>query len=150
MAPEPEKRQRAKRKPGDIGPVTKLTPEVSAKITSAIEKTVSLAHAAASASIDHKTVQHWIKRGRETGDEPYASFAVAVDRARGQAVVNMTDLALAGGKGSSLATWFLERRYREEYGPVNRIDQTIDISLQRLVDAFEPPKDADQPPSEIE
>ena len=31
--------------------------------------------------------------------------------------MNLTARALAGGNGSSQATWFLERRFRDEYGP---------------------------------
>ncbi len=31
--------------------------------------------------------------------------------------MNLTARALAGGNGSSQATWFLERRFRDEFGP---------------------------------
>jgi hypothetical protein len=31
--------------------------------------------------------------------------------------VNLTARVLAGGNGNSQATWFLERRFRGQYGP---------------------------------
>jgi 20S proteasome alpha/beta subunit len=64
--------------------------------------------------------------------------------------VNLSTKALAGGKGSSVATWILERRFREDYGPVNRIDQTIDLTMQKLLKAFDPPAEDAEPPNEID
>jgi hypothetical protein len=124
MAQDPDKRQRAKRKPGDIGNVTKLTPEVSATICKETELALSLEKAANLADVDLSTVKHWIKRGKETGEEPYASFAIAIARARAQAAKNFTLIALSGRKGSDKATFFLERRFREDYGPVNRLEHS--------------------------
>jgi hypothetical protein len=150
MAPEPDKRQRAKRKPGDIGPVTKLTPEVREQICVELCFATPLKAASENACVDLSTVKHWIKRGKETTDEPYVSFAVAVQQARGAAVCYLQRKALEGGKGSGAAMWTLERRHREDYGPVNRIDQTIDITMQKLIKAFDPPAEDADPPNEVD
>jgi hypothetical protein len=152
MAPEPEKRRRAPRGNGPhIGPVTKLTPEVSDQICEELRFATPLKSAAEKACVDLSTVKHWIKRGKETTDEPYQSFAVAVMQARGAAFCFLQRKALDGGKGSAAAMWTLERRDRENYGPVNRIDQTIDLTMQRLIKAFDPPlEDAEPNDSTIE
>jgi len=57
------------------------------------------------------------------GTEPYQAFFSAVTRARAKAVGKLTRKALAGGKGSSLSVWFLERRFRKEYAPVSKEDE---------------------------
>jgi hypothetical protein len=125
MAPEPEKRRSAKRSDW-INPrhVTKLTPEIQAEICGKIAPgSVSIRSAATSSGVSYESVKTWIRRGA-SGEEPYASFARAVECARGQAEVNLSAKALAGGKGSSVATWMLERRFREDYGPVNRLEHS--------------------------
>jgi hypothetical protein len=73
-------------------------------------------YAARANGISEATFHDWMKKGAD-GIEPYASFREDVDRSSAQAVVNLTARALAGGNGSSQATWFLERRFRDEYGP---------------------------------
>jgi hypothetical protein len=73
-------------------------------------------YAARANKVSESTFHDWMKKGAH-GIEPYASLREAVDRSSAQAVVNLTARALAGGNGSSQATWFLERRFRDDYGP---------------------------------
>lgn len=97
------------------------TPETQKAICDALELSVPDKYAAEANGIDERTLQKWVEKGAD-GTEPYASFRAAVTRARAKAVLNLTGRALRGEKGSAQATWFLERRYRKEYGPVQRIE----------------------------
>jgi hypothetical protein len=85
-------------------------------ICGALEMVDPEKYAARANGISGSTFHDWMKKGAD-GIEPYASFREAVDRSSAQAVVNLTARALAGGNGSSQATWFLERRFRDDYGP---------------------------------
>lgn len=107
---------------------TLLTPEVEAGVCAAIEKSVPLKYAALANGISERTLHEWLRRG-ENGEAPYDAFAAAVECAKGKAVVSLTDKALAGGAGSSQATFLLERRYRDEYGAAQRIEHAGSISL---------------------
>jgi hypothetical protein len=73
-------------------------------------------YAAQANGISEASFHDWMKKGAD-GIEPYASFREEVDRSSAQAAVNLTARALGGGNGSSQATWFLERRFRDECGP---------------------------------
>lgn len=105
-----------------------LTTEVQTAICAALERAVPLKFAALAAGVGERTVHEWIQRG-ERGEQAYAQFSAAVACAKGKAVVNLTDKALAGGPGSAQATFLLERRYRDEYGAAQRIEHAGSISL---------------------
>ncbi len=47
----------------------------------------------------------------------HAAFSAAVTRARVTAVGNLIARGLAGGSGSGMAQFVLERRFRKEHGP---------------------------------
>jgi hypothetical protein len=85
-------------------------------ICEAVEKVDPEKYAARANKVSESTFHDWMKKGAD-GIEPYASFREEVDRSSAQAVANLTARALAGGNGSSQATWFLERRFRDKYGP---------------------------------
>lgn len=99
------------------GRPTLLTPELQSTICRALELSVPDKYAAESAGISDRAFREWCEQG-ESGREPYAAFLAAVTRARARAVVRLTLRAL---RGSSQATWLLERRYREDYGPVQKV-----------------------------
>lgn len=82
-----------------------------------------LNHAAEANGVGERTVHEWIERGRD-GEEPYAAFSASLTRAKSVAVKNLHVRALAGGKGSNTATWFLERRFRGDYGPTQRLEHS--------------------------
>lgn len=117
-----------------IGSGIKLTAEVQKEICDALRISVPLKYAAEAAGIGESTVHDWISRGELAGERGsevpetelvYVAFWRAITRARAKAVGNLTTVALGGSKGSSAATWLLERRFREEYGPIQKIDHTI-------------------------
>jgi hypothetical protein len=72
--------------------------------------------AAEAEGISEDTIHDWIARGKK-GEPKYEAFSRAVTRAKAIGAKNLVVRGLAGGKGSSAATWFLERRYRDHYGP---------------------------------
>lgn len=102
-----------------------LTPETQKAICDALEVSVPEKYAAEANGVDERTFHGWLEKAAD-GTEPYASFRAAVTRARAKAVVNLTARALQGEKGSSQATWLLERRYHREYGQVQRIQHAGD------------------------
>lgn len=103
------------------GRPTKLTPEAQRAICESIALSIPNKYASEEAGIDEDTFALWMRKGRE-GRAPYAAFYRAVTRARASAVKSLTVRVLGGGKGSAGATWLLERRYREDYGPSQKVE----------------------------
>ncbi len=101
----------------------KLTPELERSIVDDLTLAMPFEAACGRAGIAVSTANEWRRRG-EAGEAPYSDFLVAVTRARCEAVRLLTVRALAGGKGSSNATWFLERRYPKDYGSVQRLEHS--------------------------
>ncbi len=118
------KRRRTGRPPGrKKGDGLKLTLEITNAIAADLALAIPFETAVGRAGIALATAYEWRRKGEE-GKAPYAAFAVAVTRARCEAVRFLTLRALAGGKGSSNATWFLERRYPKDYGSRQRLEIT--------------------------
>src|ERR1039457_1641770 len=88
----------------------RLTRSIESRICQALKLAVSLRIAAASVGVSNETVNSWIQRGK-SGEEPYASFVAAVNRARMEAVKNLTDIALEGSTGSAAAAYLLRHRF---------------------------------------
>jgi hypothetical protein len=116
----------------------KLTQSVESRICRALKFAVSLRIAAESADVSNETVKSWMQRG-ETGEEPYASFVAAVNRARMEAVKNLTDIALGGGKGAANAEWLYLHRYgpsAAQFTEGNAMEHNYDENLTNMaVDA---------------
>ena len=81
----------------------------------------------------------WIKRGTETDEEPFASFASDVmvaraeDAIRNQAVIN----AAAEAGDWKAAAWNLERKHSELYGRHSKHGIEANVESQTLVELFE-------------
>jgi len=67
------------------------------------------------------TIYDWLKRGA-VGEEPYATFASAYEKAAAQA--EMTALAdiRAGKNNWQSRAWFLERRFRDRWGRNDKLE----------------------------
>lgn len=118
------------------GRPTKLTPELQAKIVSAIAAGNYMETAAAYAGISRDSLYEWLKRGRkerlriEAGmpknrrETRYAEFSEAVEKSMAQAEV--ADIAVIGMAAASgqwqAAAWRLERKYPEKYGRRDRME----------------------------
>jgi hypothetical protein len=99
----------------------RITPELTEAICQKLELSVPEKYAAQAAGVPERTYYRWVQLG-EKGRAPYAAFVAAVTRARASAVCSLTVRVLGGGKGSSGATWLLERRFREDYGPSQKLE----------------------------
>jgi hypothetical protein len=126
--------------PGKRGRPTRLTAAVQAAICANLELALPLKLAAEAEGIPEMTVHHWIESGKE-GREPYAAFSEAVTRAKAKAAKNLVVRSLAGGKGSANANFHLERRFREDYGPVQKLvveseSDLTDAERQEQLEAF--------------
>jgi hypothetical protein len=97
------------------GRPTKLTPALQESICKQLEFGVPEHYAAEANGIARSTFCEWMEKGA-SGIEPYTEFYKAVRRSIARAIRNLTRHALNGGKGSSRATWLLERRFPNEYG----------------------------------
>ncbi len=73
--------------------------------------------AALRAGIDPRTLRRWKQQGGD-GEEPYAAFLAAYEKAEGDfALRHLLLIGKAGTDGTWQASaWLLERRYPEEYG----------------------------------
>ncbi len=120
-------KERAAPQARGAGRPTKLTPEVQRAICESIALSIPYKYAAEEAGIDEDTFALWMRKGREPrARAPYAAFYRAVTRARASAVKSLTVRVLGGGKGSAGATWLLERRFREDYGPSQKVELSED------------------------
>ncbi len=99
----------------------RITPELTAAICANLKRAMPIKYSAEAEGVSETTVHEWIERGK-AGQPLYAAFAEAVTRARATALQELTDKALEGGKGSSFAAWFIERRYRADYGPIQKVE----------------------------
>jgi hypothetical protein len=105
------------------GATQHLTPAVQAAICRSLELTVPIRHACAAVGIQEQLYQMWMRKGAD-GEEPYAEFARQALIAQSKAVINLTARALAGGKGSASALWFLERRYPKDFPSIRRLEHS--------------------------
>lgn len=98
----------------------KLTKEVEETILRHLRTGAFAKHACQAAGIEHRTFKYWLERG-ETGEKPYAAFAVKVmrvqaeDAIRGQSIITRAQMGKIDGDWKA-AAWNLERKYPKEYG----------------------------------
>lgn len=103
------------------GSSTLCTPEVTKAICDRLEIAVPEKWAAEENDVSESVYYRWLRLGQQ-GQEPYATFLAAVSRAKAKCVANLHVRALGGGKGSSQATWMLERRFWREYAEHKRVE----------------------------
>jgi|VirMetMinimDraft_7_1064189.scaffolds.fasta_scaffold06330_2 hypothetical protein len=115
----------AKKKPAKRnGRRSKLTPELQDKICGLIRGGNYMHHAAAACGIHKSTIHDWIKKGEEEKRQPYADFAEAVARARGEAVGALVlTIKKAATDDWRAASWLLERGHVADFG-AKRIEHT--------------------------
>lgn len=102
---------------------TKLTPEVTERIVSAIRVGVPHVTAAAAAGINPSTLRLWLANGAKGKSQRYIDFAAAVRAAEAEAEARMVALvAKAGLSDWKAAAWMLARRYPERYGQRRETD----------------------------
>lgn len=113
---------------------SKITAALIKRICTSLELAVPLKYACAGEGVSESTAYEWLAKAKE-GDETYIPFADAVNRSQAKAVTKLHRAAIAGGKGSSGATWLLEKRFRKDYGsesPPVEDNEPLRIEQRRL------------------
>lgn len=86
-----------------------------------LELAMPLDLAAEAEGVGRSTVRGWMN--------DYPEFSGRVTRARARGAKNLVVRSLEGGPGSRQATWHLERRYREDYGPPSHETERSDVKI---------------------
>jgi hypothetical protein len=136
-----------------VAPQCKLDDHVAGTIKEYISKGNYIKTACIAAGIDQHTFINWAKRA-DTGEEPFLSFFRELDIAKHKATAeSMSRIAKAGEGGAVVKeveitykdgtikketsyaspqwqaeAWKLERTQPQDYGQVQRIHQTVDMS----------------------
>lgn len=94
-----------------MGRPTSLTPEVEARILRALRAGATHAIAAKIGGVTPQCLNAWLRRG-EDGEEPFASFLSAAERAEGDAGLDAFESLQTAGKADwRAALSFLGRRF---------------------------------------
>lgn len=95
---------------------TLCTPEVQRKIINALKLGAYKQMASAAAGIANSTLISWMRRGAR-GEEPFRSFAVAVEKAQAEAKIQLLGrIQLHGNEHWQALAWILERTAPKEFG----------------------------------
>lgn len=132
------------------GRPTSLTPEVEKAILDAITAGNYRATAATAAGVHRNTIINWEVRGA-TGEEPFASFLCALEKAEAIAEINLLNaisnaqpaVTGPGGSGADLwqaKAWMMERRWPKRWAQRVRaaVNEELDALISRLQQRLEP------------
>lgn len=106
-----------------------MTPETVAVLCAALEKGLPKYLAAAAAGIDQATINMWRDKGRRGVSEQYIETYKLIQAAEARAAerwLGYIDAAAAQPNSWQAAAWALERRFREDFGRVDTVKQTVD------------------------
>jgi hypothetical protein len=129
------------------GRPTLLDDAVADKLVTMLRAGNYVAVAANAAGISEATLRDWMTRGR-AGEEPYATLAERVERARSEGEVrNVATIAKAATERWDAAAWLLERQYPERWGRVSmrlRTETPEELSESQVERAHDPFAEADE------
>ncbi len=120
------------------GRPTSLTPETQAAIVDALRAGNYRVTAAAAAGVHRNTLINWERRGEE-GEEPFASFLCAMQKAEAEAEMELVaeirnaQPAVPEVRGADLwqtRAWMLERRYASRW--CARVKQQVAENVDAL------------------
>jgi hypothetical protein len=128
------------------GRPTKYTPAIGQQICKLVAAGVSVEAAAQSQGIGKRTVYDWKERGQaDNAAEPYASFALDLEKAMGDIEARLTMSVTAKAKADWRAgAWWLERRRPEVYGDQAALDRKLHAEYVRMLDAAKRTLDPDR------
>jgi hypothetical protein len=127
------------------GRPTSLTPEVHEAIVESIRAGSYRSTAAAKAGVHRNRLAEWEGRG-ESGEEPYAAFACALQKAEAEAEERLLDeirnaqpsVTGEGGHGPDLwqaKAWIMERRWPKRWAA--RVRQAVTEELDAFTDRLQ-------------
>jgi hypothetical protein len=94
---------------------TSLTPEVQARILSALADGLYRETAARCAGVCERSLYSWLKKG-ETGEEPYAELLQAVKKTEAEVERSVLVAIRTGTRGWQSKAWVAERRWPKRWG----------------------------------
>lgn len=103
-----------------VGRSTIFDEETANRVIEGVGRGLTFANAAALAGISYSTLNRWRKRGRNsTRDDEFRDFWKRLERAKGEAALRLLNCVNSAAEGGDwkAATWILERRYSNEWGP---------------------------------
>jgi transposase len=112
-----------------MGDVTALTPEVQARICKALAAVNYRETAANAGGVTGRTVRNWCARGAE-GEEPFASFLSAVEKAEAKAERLLLRAIRRGVDGWQSRAWIMERRWPARWS--GRVRVTVTEHVDQL------------------
>lgn len=120
---------------------TALTPEVHEQVIGLLRQGHTQADAAIAVDVRPETISEWIRRGNEKGDEPYATFAADVRKARVSLKVLATNTVVKAMRSEDentrlrAGTFVLERRFPEQWS--EKVRHTVSNALDEALEALE-------------
>lgn len=121
---------------------TALTPEVHERIVGLLRQGHTQADAAIAVDIRPETITRWIERGsKDETDEPYATFAADVRKARVSLKVLATNTVVKAMQSEDentrlrAGTFVLERRFPEQWS--EKVRHTVATALDEALEALE-------------
>jgi len=122
QAAKSKKKPAKHRTPRTLGRPTKFTPDVRARIISAIRNGNTYDAAANYGGVTYSIYREWMKRGEDEGVGDFFDFFEAVKKAEAEAEVESVALIRRSAKEGQwqAAAWFLERRKPSEWGRRDR------------------------------
>ena len=124
-----------------------MTPAARKAILEAIAKGTPKRFAATCAGICDRTLNRYLRHGRENKSPTHRQFCLDFKKAEAQSVAErVARLGLAAKKGHWQADcWWLERRYPEEFGLDRREVKTLQKQVSDLISRLEQLTRADLP-----
>lgn len=108
----------------------KLTPETRDKIVNAVTAGHYQGVAARLAGVGESTFYMWMAKGRE-GEFPYCELVEAMAQAEAEAeAVRVQEIMAAGKLDWRAHAWYLERKFNDRWGKVDRVSAQVEHSGQ--------------------
>ena len=111
------------------GRPTSLTPEVERAVCAALRGGNYRETAAQAAGLHRNSLRNWLQRG-EQGEEPYASFLCAVEKAEAAGERKLLREIRKGCDGWQARSWILERRWPSRWS--GRVRVTVSDHVDQL------------------
>jgi hypothetical protein len=116
---------------------TKFTVELGKRINRLVKAGNFRETAAAICDVDPTTLRSWLKRGAR-GEEPYAAFARAQDKAESTMEADILKvLRKCGEEDWRALAWILERRGAKRWGFKAGVEVSVEEELGRILDVIE-------------
>lgn len=107
-----------------MGRPTKLTPELLEKISGYVEAGNFVDIACQACGINRSTYYRWKNRGETNNKGIYHDFCNTIKKAEAVGEVSHVEKIREGKSGWQSSAWWLERRFPDRWGKVDRVDLT--------------------------